>query len=434
MSPQDRARVRSERRQRTDAPYAVVVDAYASGKYLIRAFAASGLDVVHVQSSPRLIASLMAPVLEECRSNVVCASDGDIDAVVAELAGLRPVAVVAGAELGVRLADELAERLGLPGNGTALSATRRDKYVMIETLRRAGLRCAEQHVTKRPADASAWAERSGFPVVVKPISSSGADHVYICRSAGQVQEAAVRILAAKDLFEQANSAVLVQSYLEGTEYAVDTVSSEGRRYVCGVWEYQKQMTDEGRRVYDRNVLCDPEAPPVPEVAAYVDQVQGALGIAFGAAHAEVIVTPDGPALVEIAARLNGGMDPAFHDRCLGANQADVTALAYARPEQFRERYADRVYRKRCAAIVHHTSTRHDGVVQEVDEAALKQIAALPSVQSTVVKLAPGRRIRPTVDLPTSPLRIYLAAHDEARLLADYAAIQDLKEQVYRVSR
>ncbi len=146
----------------------------------------------------------------------------------------------------------------------------------------------------------------------------------------------------------------------------------------------------------------------------------------------MILTADGPALVEIAARLNGGMDPAFHDLCLGANQADVTALAYARPEQFAQLYADRIYRKRSDAIVHHSTTAHVGVVESVDQEIVEQIEALPTVHSLVVKLAPSRRIRPTVDLFTSPLRIYLADDDPARILADYRAIQELKELVYRV--
>lgn len=416
-----------------EARTAVVVDAYATGRFLTRAFAAQGLDVVHVQSSEQLIGSLMAPVLDECQHNMVCASDDAIDATVAELAGLRPVAVVAGAEFGVRLADILAERLGLPGNGTALSLARRDKFAMAQALRQAGVRCAGHRRVTEPREAVAWAEATGYPVVVKPLSSSGTDHVFICRTAAQTEAAVERVLASTDLFEQPNRAALVQAYLEGTEYVVDTVSSAGSRYVCGVWEYVKQTTDTGRRIYDRNILMNPDAHPVPELIAYVDQVLDALGICYGPAHAEVIMSDAGPTLVEIAARPNGGMDPTFHDRCLGANQADLTALAFIRPERFRGRYGGRTYDKLAEAMVHHTSTAHAGVVDAVDHAVVRQIEDLPTVHSLVVKLAPGKRIRPTVDLPSSPLRIYLTGDDPARLLADYKVIQELKEEVYRVS-
>lgn len=300
----------SEKRgQQASAATAVVVDAYASGRLLTDSFVRLGLDTVHVQSSAHLMPSLMAPALESYRDNIVCATDDDVDAALVALAAYRPVAVVAGAEPGVRLADMPSERLGLAGNGTALSPARRNKFLMIKTLRAAGIRCTAQHAAATPGDVAAWADAQGYPVVVKPLRSSSTDHVFICRTADHVIHAAEQVLASRNLFEEPNGEVLVQSCLDGTEYAVDTVSADGQRYVCGVWEYQKQTTDAGRRIYDRNLLRNPDSHPVPDVIAYVDTVLQALSIRYGAAHAEVIMTGAGPTLVEIAARLNGGMNP-----------------------------------------------------------------------------------------------------------------------------
>ena len=173
---------------------------------------------------------------------------------------------------------------------------------------------------------------------------------------------------------------------------------------------------------------------MPDVIAYVDTVLQALGIRYGAAHAEVIMTDAGPTLVEIAARLNGGMNPAFHDHCLGANQADLTALAYTRAERFLELYGGRVYRKRSEAIVLHTSTTCDGVVEAIDQKVVDHISALPTVRALTLKLAPGRRIRPTVDLLTSPLLVYLAHQDPSRLIADCNKIEGLKDRPDLLSR
>jgi hypothetical protein len=232
-----------------------------------------------------------------------------------------------------------------------------------------------------------------------------------------------------DLFQTVNSQAMVQSYLDGVEYVVDTVSANGRRYVCAVWEYEKITTPAGRRIYDKVILRD----PMPDLIDYVDTVLDALNIRHGPAHAEVIVTESGPVLVEIAARLNGGMEPTFQDRCVGANQADLTALAYARPASFDLEFGGRVYRKRADAIVHHTSTRLDGVVESVDQGVLDTIAALPTVHLVTAKLGPGRRIRPTVDLPTSPLRVYLIDGEPSRLAEDYRTIGGVKDLVYRLA-
>lgn len=408
-----------------------IVDGYSSGNFLASAFARLGVEAVHVQSTPELIGLLAPPQFDLYQDNIVAA---DTEAAACELAALQPKAVLAGAEFGVRLADELGERLGLRTNGTRLSAARRDKYLMIEALRAAGIRCASQHRSSDPEELRAWAEREDVgTVVVKPISSSGSDNVHICRDGEAIVRAARSVMSAADLFQQPNTEALAQSFLSGPEYVVDVVCSEGDRYVCGVWEYDKRDIGSGRRVYDRNILLDPRQDPVPELVEYVDTVLEALDIRYGAAHAEVVMTSSGPALVEIAARLNGGMRPGFHDRCLGSNQATVTALSYARPDEFRRRYGGRTYTKLLDAVVHHTTTSLDGIVAGVDQSVVDDITALPTVHDVNLKYRWGRRIRPTVDLPSSPFTVYMASEDAAALDADHKAVNDLKDRVYRLA-
>ncbi|QGV80453.1 ATP-grasp domain-containing protein [Streptomyces ficellus] len=413
---------------------AVIVDGYSTGTFLPPAFARLGIDVVHVHSTAEPMSTMLQPDLGAYREHFHCPDEEAFERTVEALAALGPVAVLAGQEPGVPLADALSERLGLASNGTALSAARRDKYEMIEALRRAGVRCADQYKSPDPQALADWAERAGsYPVVVKPLSSASTDHVYRCHDAAEVLAAARAVLGSTDIFDRPNTEALVQSFLEGTEYIVDTVGVDGERYVCGVWEYEKRLLPGGKNVYDLDVLLEPDAAPVPELIAYVDTVLEALGIRHGPAHAEVIMTPEGPALVEIGARLNGNMNPGFHDLCLGANQADLTALAYARPWEFTNRYAGLVYTPRAAAAVHSTRTELDGVVTAVDQDAVDRIAALPSVHLVGVKLSPGKRISPTADLLTSPMRIFLTAPDLATVHADRDTIQTLKDEVYVVT-
>lgn len=419
--------------QQPSVPVAVIVDGYSSGNFLPAAFARLGADVVHVQSTAELMPSMLAPNLAEYRENHVAADPAGVERVLERLRALGPVAVLAGQEPGVPLADLLAERLGLPGNGSALSRARRDKFRMIETVRAAGLRCARQFKSSDVEDVVQWARSENrFPVVVKPLSSASTDNVYVCRTLAEVARAASTVLSARDIFDLPNTEALIQSYLDGVEYIVDTVSVDGRHHVVGVWQYEKQMLASGKNIYDRDVLQDPRATPVPELVAYIGEVLDALNIRQGASHAEVMVTAEGPALVELGARLNGNMNPGFHDICIGANQADLMALAYVRPDEFLRDYADRVYTRRQHAAVHNTSTALAGVVESVDETVVDKIAGLPSVHLVSVKLGPGSRIRPTVDLLSSPLRIFMTGTGAEVLRDDHRAIGDLKERVYRV--
>lgn len=410
-------------------PVAVIVDGYTTGNHLPPAFARAGADVVHVQSTPDLMTSMRLPELTAYRDVI---PHGSVEETAVRLAGHAPFCVVAGQEPGVELADQLSERLGLPTNGTALSAARRDKFEMIETLRRAGVRCADQFKSGSAEDVVAWAEDRGeYPVVVKPLSSAATEGVAVCRGPEEVRKAAEAVLGTRNIFGQTNTEVLVQSFLRGEEYMVDFVSYGGRRYACGVWQYRKR-TQGVHRLYDRDSIPPPDRSPVPEIIAYTHEVLDALGIAFGPTHAEVIVTPQGPTLVEVGARLTGGVVPEFHDLCLGANQADLTALAYTRPHDFLDRYAGGVYRKLREASWILTATDLNGVVESLDHEVVEQIRDLESVYRLTPKLGPGDRIRPTVDLYTTTLSVH-TAHESAEVLErDYALIQDLKDRVYRV--
>ncbi|MER5401735.1 ATP-grasp domain-containing protein [Streptomyces sp. NPDC002599] len=412
-------------------PTVVVVDGYSAGNFYPAAFTETGARVVHVQSTPELIPSMLAPDLSAYEENIV---EGDEKTLLERLRPYAPACVVAGQEGAVPLADRLSEALGVPSNGTRLSAARRDKYEMIEALRRAGVRCADQFKSGDVRELVRWAEERGaYPVVVKPLSSAASDGVYICDSAEEVAAAATVGLASRDIFGAANTEILVQSYLKGTEYIVDTVSADGEHYACGVWQYEKTLLPSGKNIYDRDILLAPDAGPVRALVAYVREVLAGLDVRWGPAHAEVIMTEQGPALVEIGTRLNGNIHAGFHDVCLGHNQAGLAARAYVRPKEFRREYGGRVYTRRQPGVVYNTPTEQDGVVDAVDTTAVDEIRALDSVFLAGLKLAPGSRIRPTTDLLTSSMRVYLTARDEAQLDADYEKVRGLKDSVYRVT-
>ncbi|MGW1597283.1 ATP-grasp domain-containing protein [Streptomyces sp. NPDC002343] len=411
----------------------VIVDGYSNAPALIEAFAAHGYPAVHVLSSAEPHAAMVQPRPEDYADWLVCPDESAVAATVARLAEWNPLAVIPGQEPGVRLADTLGERLGLPGNGTALSPARRDKYRMIETLRAAGIRCAKQLKTHSPDEAADWARALGTtPVVVKPLSSASADNVYICHTPDEVTTATRRILASRTVFGEANTEVLVQSFLDGPEFSVDTVSAGGAHYLADVWHSRRRNIGGGRQIYDMAVLLDPDEDPVPALFAYVRTVLDALGIRHGPAHAEIILTPQGPTLVEIGARMNGAMIPDFYDHVLGTDVARLTADAYTRPEHFARAYGGRTYRPLRSAAVYEAPTTLDGVVDSVNETVVDKLSALPSVYALALRSGPGKRIRPTTDLTSSPLRALLAGPDEQALLRDRAVIDDLKDQIYEV--
>ncbi|WP_329269238.1 ATP-grasp domain-containing protein [Streptomyces sp. NBC_01451] len=416
------------------APVVVVVDGYSNAGAFVGEFARLGVSALHVRGTAEFLPKMVPPDLSVYQDTFVCADADAVDALVERLGAYEPIAVIAGQEPGVPLADLLSERLGVATNGTARSAARRDKFTMIETVRAAGLHCAAQFVSPDPAEITGWARGHGrYPVVVKPRSSSSSDNVFVCRSEEQVAEAARAVLAGITMYDQRNTDVLVQSYLDGTEYIVDTVSANGHHTVCGVWRYDKNLLPSGRPVYDLDVLQDPDAPHVRELIAYVLRVLDALGIEHGPGHAEVIMTEAGPALVELGARLNGNMNTAHHDEFSGTNPARLNALAYTRPAEFAARYGGKVYAKRHEAVVHNVTTSREGLVTAIDDSVVDKIAALPTVREVVVRRPAGTRLVPTVDLMTSPLRVFHIGGSHAEILADHQVVGQLTDDVFRLA-
>jgi biotin carboxylase len=411
-------------------PVAVLVDGYTAGSYLPPAFAKQGADCVHVQSTLELYKSMPAPNFGVYDATII---HEDMAKTIAQLAKYPAVCVVAGMEPGVLLADELSDAMGLPTNGASSASQRRDKYEMIEALRCAGLHCARQFKSSDVTAIVSWAERDGpYPFVVKPLDSAATDGVQVCQNAAEVYQAAQHVLTTKNIYDRVNKEALIQSFLSGSEYVVDMVSYAGARYAIGVWKYNKRIVSGTRNIYDTERLMSPDESPVPELISYVNAALDALNVRFGPSHAEVIVTPKGPALVEVGTRMAGNMNPEFHDHCAGANQADLTALAFLSPAQFLQRYGGRTYQKHREAQCYLAATELSGIVERVDEGVVDEIRELETVFGLNVKVKPGDLIRPTVDLFTSTLRIFMAGDSYQDILRDYGRLQGLKDRVFVV--
>jgi biotin carboxylase len=405
----------------------VIVDADGIGKFLPAALAHYGVQSVHVRSgAPDAHLSRQPTGIE-----VEVRHDGDL-AVTA--AALRPYGVgfvVAGAESGVLLADALSAALGTPGNGMTRPLARRDKYEMAQAVGEAGLATAETFATTSADNLVAWALRLGeWPVVVKPLTSSGSDNVLFCRSAAGIHAAFETIMAATDRYRQRNSAVLGQRYLRGDEYFVNTVSRGGVHHLVDVWRYHKRLID-GHPMYDYEEPIPPEDPAVAPIVSYTLAVLDALEIRNGAAHTEVMLTPDGPVLVECAARSGGSHAPTVVSRCLGTSQIECLALAIARPEAIIEGRLPQ-YRLRTHLRYVTLISPRDGVVPSAED--LAPARALGSFTELVLTTPEGTPTQRTVDQASSPGYVYLSSPDPAQVQADYQRLRSMEENGLYESR
>lgn len=415
------ARSREANRERATVMRCAIVDAHGAGRHLPAALRRHAIECLHVRSE-------FPDTRLEYRPGdftVDIQHDGSVERTAALLRDHDVGFVVAGAESGVLLADALAASLGTPGNGMSRPGSRRDKGQMQMAVRHAGLTTADSFVSPSGDHVVAWARRRDeWPVVLKPVASAGTDNVIFCHSADEVAAAHARIMGDIDRYGRRNQTVLAQQHLTGHEHYVNSVSRDGVHQIVEIWRYHKRTVVGGGAIYDYEDLLPPDDPAAREIADYTLAVLDALEIRNGAGHTEVMLTADGPVLIECGARLGGGQMPDLLARCVGTNQVDRLAFAIVNPDDFVQEsqlpYELRS-RVRCVNLI----SLSDGTVPATEE-AWAQVRALRSYVGLVLNLPAGSPAPRTVDLATCPGYLYLSSADAGQIEADYAQFRELE--------
>lgn len=395
-----------------------IVDGVSSGSLLAAECRRRGFRVINVQSHEYTSVVLHSFHRTDFFLNIP-AMAVDLQARILRDHGVR--FIIAGAECAVERADLLNEMLGLPGNDASSWVIRRHKYEMVEAIRRAGLRAPRQIKTRDVSEALAFA--AGLPkrrVVLKPQRSSGSNLVFAADSSAQMRDAFSQILSRNTMFGERNDEVCVQEFMKGREYVVDTVSRDGAVVVTDMWKYHFADRNGVPFVYDRTELLRSNHCRAGELADYATRVVGALGIRWGPAHCEVMLTDAGPTVVEVGARLAGVALPRYAHAAGEMSQVVVTADAYTDSAAFAAACSYRRAHDKTCYLVSLISPIN-GVF--FGNSRLSDIEQLCSFFAADLWLHDGDPVYPTVDALTCPGHIALIHTDPQVLLQDYAAIR-----------
>jgi biotin carboxylase len=181
------------------------------------------------------------------------------------------VAVIAGGEAGVDLADKLSEYLEVVTNGTEIP-NRRDKKVQQELVKAKGLRGVRQAGSDKFEDVEEFLKTEPYPVVLKPIESAGSDGVKLCNTFEEAKEHFEVLMKSQMVNGGKVPAVLCQEFLKGKEYVVDHVSLNGVHKTVMVWVYDKRPANGNAFVYFGCVPVDSESPEAKLVIPYIRSV------------------------------------------------------------------------------------------------------------------------------------------------------------------
>jgi hypothetical protein len=167
--------------------------------------------------------------------------------------------------------------------------------------------------------------------------------------------------------------------------------------------------------------------------AYTRAALDAVGLGNGPSHNEIIMTEEGPALVEINARFCGSSAPLLNRECLGRGQLEVMMDVLLAPERFLT-YWDQPYQVQKHGLAVYLISRSED--STLDPEMLERIKARPSCHRLSLMGPLGARLSKTVDMFTMPGMVELVHADPQQIQVDYAFIRDLESSnhLYRSSQ
>ena len=202
---------------------------------------------------------------------------------------MRTVAVVS-KEMGLQAIDEQ----------TALKAT--NKILMREALKKYNVPIPKFYRVETYEEYLKNLENFNDKIIVKPADNSGSRGVILI-------EKGFDLLSLENAFNYSkqhskNGEIIIEEYMEGKEVSVEALSIKGEVHIISITD---KITTGAPNFVEMghsqpSSLLEEIKDRIAEVA--IDGIK-ALGIKEGPSHTEIIVTEEGPKIVEIGARLGG---------------------------------------------------------------------------------------------------------------------------------
>lgn len=204
-------------------------------------------------------------------------------------------------DMPMRSVAAVAKELGLVGisEDTALKAT--DKAIMRQCLKDNNVPVPKFLSLKSYDEYLSAAEQLGR-FIVKPVDNSGSRGVFLVNDINDKAS----VLHAYKYSKKYSSCgeIILEEYLDGPEVSVETLSTNGSVHIVAITDKlttgAPEFVEMGHSQPTK--LSEETANQIKAVTA--DAIK-AVGIKNGSGMVEVIVTDDGPKIVEIGARLGG---------------------------------------------------------------------------------------------------------------------------------
>ncbi|GAB3820146.1 ATP-grasp domain-containing protein [Kribbella italica] len=213
----------------------------------------------------------------------------------------------------------VAEALGLPGGDVAMINRCRDKHLTRTALAAQGVPQPESVLVDTVDEALVTADKLGYPVILKPRA--------LAASLGVVKVNSAEELSANWAFAHDTTVpeaphydvkVLVEEFADGYEISIDAAVFQGQ-----VTPFCLARKEIGYPPYAEEIghFVDAADPLLADEHLFqvLADAHAAIEFTDGVTHTEIMMTADGPKVIEINARIGGDMIPYLGLQATGAD-------------------------------------------------------------------------------------------------------------------
>src|SRR4051812_41715755 len=200
-----------------------------------------------------------------------------------------------------------ATKLGLVSNSVEAARITRDKYLARRAMKQAGLVTPSFRRITVDADAAVEARRAPYPCVLKPVAQSASRGVIRANDPPEFVLAFERIAAMLAADGRDQRQLVVESFIPGPEVALEGLLDRGKLRVLALFDKPDPLDGP---FFEETIYVTPSRHSEAAQRAIVETVErasAAFGLRHGPIHAELRLSPDGPCILEVAARSIGGL-------------------------------------------------------------------------------------------------------------------------------